>query len=256
MPLRQFQDCRDRIDRAHLHFENFGNLWSDFVKDEPYTTYVSVDPDGTGRIEIEPTYDPMPSVFSLELGEGLYQLRAALDASIRACAIIETGQEPPPKEEELEFPITFNRQAFDDSTWKIAPLSDYRRWMIETIQPYNIVKGLRPDYLVLSPHRSMALLNNWARIDRHRRLHLTGSWASNRNPMLHLPEGTSIAYMTVNPDGFLEHEYQIAEFHLDGWVSGMKLQANPNLAIDIALREDPPPAADNDTLDNRLKMMR
>jgi hypothetical protein len=35
----------------------------------------------------------------------------------------------------------------------------------------------------------------------------------------------------------------------------MDIQANPNLAIDVVLDEVPPPAADNDTLGNRLKFM-
>jgi hypothetical protein len=84
---------------------------------------------GQGALRLNQDITPFrPVLFGL--GEGLYQLRAALDGSIRGCAILETGQDPPPNENELEFPITFSAQSFKDSTWKIAPLSDYRRWMI------------------------------------------------------------------------------------------------------------------------------
>src|SRR5207249_1615196 len=107
-------------------------------------------------------------------------------------------------------------KSFKTSTRKIAPLSDYRRWMIETIQPYNIVKDLRPEHQVLSPHRAMAMLHDWARIDRHRRLNVLGSWAANRNPMLFLPEGTSLNWLIITPDGLLEHQGEIATFHLAG----------------------------------------
>ena len=47
----------------------------------------------------------------------------------------------------------------------------------------------------------------------------------------------------------------IASFRLSGYVPGMKVQANSNLAIDIAVNEIPKPAAGNDTLGERLKQM-
>lgn len=253
---KYFEDSRQRIERAHEHFVNFANLWNEVLEDEPYTTYVSVDPDGRGRIEVEPSPRIKNPAFSLELGEGIYQLRAALDGAVRACAIIDSGQDPPPDEEKLEFPITPSAAKFKAAAWKIRPLDDYRRWMIETIQPYNIVKDLAPHLLVLSPHRAMDLINSWGRIDRHRRLHVVGSWGGNRDPLLILPDGVSLAWMLVTYDGFLEDEYEVASFTLEGWQDGMHLKANPNLTIDISLREEPVPAADNDTLSERCQWMR
>jgi len=250
-----FVDCWDRIERAKAHSKVIGETWSAFVADDPYDIGVSVDSDGAGRIWVEPRYGPMPKVLSLELGELLYQLRAALDGSIRACAILETGQDPPPNEDRLEFPITFGPDYFKASAWNIAPLTDKRRYIVESVQPYNIVKGLRPDYLNLSVNRSLALLQEWARIDRHRRLHVMGSWASSANPHLLLPHGTSLRYLLVKHDGLLEHESEIAEFEIEGWEWDMTMQANPDVVIDIALREPPPPAADNDTLGERIRWM-
>jgi len=70
-------------------------------------------------------------------GEMLYQLRAALDGSVYQAAIIESGQDPPPNENRLEFPICVSAAEFHKSAWKIAPLSKQCRDFIESIQPYN-----------------------------------------------------------------------------------------------------------------------
>jgi hypothetical protein len=59
----------------------------------------------------------------------------------------------------------------------------------------------------------------------------------------------------VTYDGFLEHECAVAVFKVAGYTRGMDVKANPNMFIDIAVDEDPPPCADTDTL-NRLKAMR
>jgi hypothetical protein len=62
--------------------------------------------------------------------------------------------------------------------------------------------------------------------------------------------------MMVTYDGFLEHDCEVATFKVDGYTSGMDIKANPNMFIDVAVDEDPPPCADTDTLGNRLKAMR
>jgi hypothetical protein len=61
--------------------------------------------------------------------------------------------------------------------------------------------------------------------------------------------------MKVNHSGFLEDENEVASFRLIGYRPGMKVQANPDLIIDIAVKEIPRPCADNDTLGNRLVSM-
>jgi hypothetical protein len=255
MPLLEFESCRERIGRAKIHAKAFAQAWNDFVEDEPYSAVVHVDDDGTGGIWAEPVYDALPSVFSLELGEFLYNLRAALDHCVYAAAIVESGQNPPPNERALEFPICDTAEQFESAAWKIEPLSGHRRQIIKDVQPYNAVEGLTSEKLIFSPHRAMAILNDWARKDRHRRLHVMGSWASNVSPMVIIPSGTRIAEMTILGSGILEHQSKVASFRIEGWEPGMKIQANPNLSIDITLDEIPPPAADNDTLGDRLRMM-
>jgi hypothetical protein len=53
----------------------------------------------------------------------------------------------------------------------------------------------------------------------------------------------------------LEHESQVAEFALSGYQRGMKMEANPDLMLDIAIDEIPPPCANNDTFGQRITEM-
>jgi hypothetical protein len=73
--------------------------------------------------------------------------------------------------------------------------------------------------------------------------------------MVHFPPGVMLKSIRVSGDGFLENHREIASFRLAGYVPGMKVEANPNLMIDVAVNEIPKPAADNDTLGERLKQM-
>jgi len=185
----------------------------------------------------------------------LHQLRSALDSCVYAAAIVETGLDPPPKEKHLEFPICDGPDEFKKASWKIAPLTKKRRDIIESVQPYN-APDLKPELRVFNANRTLAILNDWARKDRHRQLRVVGSWASSANPKIRLPAGVELVFMGPVGDGFLEHESKIASFQLAGWVSGMKVEANPDVFIDVAVNDAPPPCAGNDTLSERFKAMR
>ncbi len=255
MPLLSFLGCHERVSRAEAHIQAFAKAWSDFLEDEPYDAHLEIEADGTGTLSVVPRYESLPAVFSLELGEVLYQLRAALDAAIYACAIEETGQDPPPNARDLEFPICDTAELFKKSDRKIRPLTGERRQIVEAFQPFNMVQDLDPEIAFLSPHRTLAILNDWARKDRHRTLHVVGSWGSRAQPLVAVPPPAALAYLMVTYDGFLEHDCEVAAFKVDGYTGGMDVKANPNMFIDIAVDEDPPPCADTDTLGNRLKAM-
>ncbi len=254
MPLFEFEGCRQRIRRAEAHSETLAKLWNDNATEEGfYSVRVCMYEDGTGSIRLDPIYGwEFLNIASLELGEMLYQLRAALDSCIYSARIRETGQNPPPDEDKLEFPICKKRADF--KAFNRAPLADKRRDILESVQPYKIPK-LVPEEMVFNFNRTLAILNDWARKDRHRRLHMVGSWASNASPKIRCPEGTTLSYIRINGAGFLEHKNEIATFGLIGYREGMEVQANPDVAIDIAVDEIPPPCADNDTLGNRIRAM-
>jgi hypothetical protein len=238
VPLGEFVDCWRRYRRADFHFEALQKQWREFVEAEPYSASAHIDDDGTGQVFVAVDYDPLPEAFSLELGEMLYQLRAALDHCIYAIAVRETGQTPPPDHDQLEFPITRSPEDFARAQRKIAPLSDEFRPVIEHVQPYNAgtTTGDRRDLC-----DAMHVLHEWARIDRHRRLHLLGSWVSDARPTLRLPSGVRVTQMRVASDGFLRADEPIATFSLSGWRPGMEFAVDAGVQISIGVNEPPYP---------------
>ena len=127
MSSRPFDVCWERVARADTHRKAMVSAWKSFADRNPYDFRIEVDPDGAGRLVMERVVT-VPTILALELGEFLYQMRAALDACVYETACINTGKSPPPNENTLEFPICVNREAFDKSSWKIKFASERRSW--------------------------------------------------------------------------------------------------------------------------------
>lgn len=251
--LKPFEGCWERVKRAEAHSEALAKAWNSILVEDHYTPIVYVYNDGTGRILISPKDDVLAPALSLDLGEMLYQLRAALDGSIYETAVIESGNDPPPNENRFEFPIYPTAAKFKKAA-DYMPLPKKLRSLVEAVQPYT-APDLAAEHRIFNFNRTLEILHDWARKDRHRHLHLIGSWASNAQPKLRVPPGVKVTEMSVTGTGFLKHESEIATFRLEGYIPGMAVQANPDLMIDIAVNEGPPPCADNDTTGNRLRAM-
>lgn len=237
-----------------MHGKVLAKAWNDIQAEDLYTPRANVNDDGTGSIWLIKNKS-IPSSYALELGEMLYQLRSTLDASVYEAAIFETGKNPPPDEHNLEFPICASRDEFNKkAAIKLRPLA-YKRWaIIESVQPYNVPK-LTPEELAVSINRTLGLLNDWARIDRHRRLHIVGSWLSRIAPELRLPPEVQLVSMEIIRHDFLGNKNEIAKFRLAGYTRGMTLQVNPYAAVQVAVNESPSRCAENDTFDHRLVEM-
>lgn len=234
-----YSDCRLRIQRADMHFEVSTKLWERFVEGETHDITVDIEADGTGTINITPRYDPLPPHFAIEFGEMLYQLRAALDSLVYQAATYDSGESPPPDAEKLEFPFRHSKRKFDEASWKIAPLSSAHRDIIESVQPYNAPSVGDDERAIIN---SLATINHWARIDRHRRLQVIGGWATQAQPKFRLPNGVTVKSINVAPGTghFLEDDTKVASFVLDGWEPHLHLEANPDLFIEIAVSESGP----------------
>ncbi|WP_406816739.1 hypothetical protein [Mycobacterium sp. M23085] len=111
------------------------------------------------------THVPMPVRLSTLFGEWLYQLRAALDGFVFYLGVRDSGQNPPPAERSLQFPVMLDSVKYDgtDHRGKLQALSDTTFGHLRYVQPFNA----HPD------HRANVLwwLEELARIDRHRRGH-------------------------------------------------------------------------------------
>jgi hypothetical protein len=250
-----FEVCWERIARAETHRDAIAAKWNAFIEDESYETSVYVEPNGVGEITIRQTR-PVPPVLALEVGEFLYQLRAALDASIYELACVTEGKRPPTNEKKLEFPICTNSDSFESSGSKITPLTREQRSIVRGIQPYAGPLGLTPYELTFSYNRAMGILHDWARKDRHRKLHIFAAHGANVFPALVLPSGTRLDKFIVPQQMFvLKDEHVVATFQIEGWRPGMNIRANPNLTLDLVVDEVPPPCGVNDNLGQRLMAM-
>ncbi|WBT08822.1 hypothetical protein PAB09_00190 [Corynebacterium sp. SCR221107] len=105
---------------------------------------------------------PFPPELSILFGEWLYNVRAFLDGLLYELVAHDTGKNPPPNAERLQFPIFKDRTAFD-AKFHPKGLSERTRTMIERMQPYHATGG----------HTGSGLwwIHELARIDRHRHGH-------------------------------------------------------------------------------------
>jgi hypothetical protein len=244
-----FSKCRTRIDRAVHHANQVANTWNSLDVVRLLEVTVFVKDDGTGVLDVN-QIKLLPEIVELELGEFLYQLRAALDGSVYASAIQDSGQNPPHKPSSIEFPICEKKEEWSTQSRKIAQLNAGRRRFIELTQPFA-EPPLENSLRILNSNRCLRFLNELARIDRHRRLHTLVAAISLDRPLFVLPDGVQLENLEVRPMSSLEGP--VAHFSLGGWQRGMKLSANPNADIDLGLEGLAPPCHSNDTFPHRLK---
>jgi hypothetical protein len=207
-----------------------------------------------GQIEVEEV-NPVPDEFALLLGEMLYQSRAALDACIYQATAYHTGKFPPDKETSLEYPITSDATEF-------PKLVQRRLWGlpqdvidgIEMGQPFN-VPNTTGKALMETTNRNLAILNDLARKDRHRALHVVGSLPIRIVPQFRLPEGVSVKNLNINAGPqLLTDGTVLATFELNGFQSGtgMQVGVSAGMATGIGCLEPPAPCCPEDTFSARL----
>jgi hypothetical protein len=90
-----FAKCFARIDRAVHHSNEAADIWNKLDVLGFHGISLKIESGGTGELDVR-QLEPLPQNFELLIGEYLYQLRAALDGAIYACAIEDSGQNPPP----------------------------------------------------------------------------------------------------------------------------------------------------------------
>jgi hypothetical protein len=163
--LEDIEVLRDRVRRASEVRESIGKLWNEYLSQHHWYFGLIPDPDSDTRWTLViRTVEPLPVRISTLFGEWLYLLRAALDGTMYYVAIRDSGQNPPPNEKSLYFPIMTDAAKFDSPTHRgsLSALRDSTFADLRCVQPFN-----SPD------HRANILwwINELARIDRHRRGH-------------------------------------------------------------------------------------
>lgn len=153
---------RARLRRASDLYEAMGTAWGKYLEERPHRLVTRLHADGRGELLLERVV-PMPADLGLILGEFLYQLRAALDNCLYAVAVIVAGSSPPPGASALQWPICDAPETFKKQRSRLKFLRPDLVDALEAIQPYQAE---------LPAWNSLRLLNDLARVDRHRALHL------------------------------------------------------------------------------------
>lgn len=153
---------RARLGRAEELYAALGTAWRVYLERRPHRLVTKLHADGQGELLME-RVEPMPAELGLILGEFLYQLRAALDNCLYAVAVIVAGVSPPPGAGALQWPICDTADAFNKQRSRLKYLRADLVDALEAIQPYQAE---------LPKWNSLRLLNELARVDRHRTLHL------------------------------------------------------------------------------------
>lgn len=154
---------RDRVIRASEVRASIGMLWNEYMERQPrrFRLVANTESDTRWTFVINTT-EPMPVRISTLFGEWLYLLRAALDGTAYYVAVRDSGQNPPPNERSIYFPIKTDPAKYDSQGHRqgLIALSDSTFADLRIVQPFNA----QPDY------KSNVLwwIEELARIDRHR----------------------------------------------------------------------------------------
>ncbi len=158
-----------------------------------------------------------PIMWSVKIGEIIYNLRSALDHMVYEIASLNCNGTVPAR---TEFPIfidevRFRSEKMGGGMYKMRGLPENVRTSIEEIQPFK--REQSPEL-----HRLWALqeLSNW---DKHRLLHLTSVTTGTRNLSLKTEGGVTIKATKVRADGEIEDGaelccYQVTQLSANGQV--------------------------------------
>jgi hypothetical protein len=157
--------CRDRVRRAGETRDEMSRVWNQHMAQHPHRFDLIRGGSDTSWTLVLNTLTSMPVRLSTLFGEWLYLLRAALDGIAYQLAVRDSGENPPPAERSICFPVFDDPAKYDDRNHRgrLKALSDLTFALLRHVQPFNA----EPD------HRSNVLwwLEELARIDRHRRGH-------------------------------------------------------------------------------------
>lgn len=248
-----FAKCKARIARANAHATRMAELWDEIPLSDLTEVESFVEDDGNGFLWLRPKESAWPEELELKLGEYLYQLRAALDGAVYACAIEDSGIDPPPNPSSTEFPICSDQKEWSRQERKLASLNAGRKRFIKLMQPFHEGE-LEARYRIANYNRCLGFLNDLARLDRHRRLHTFCTFVARSEPQFRYPSEVKLHNLHVNAPGEISDQ-PLATFSLKGWKRGMPFSANPNADVDLSLRELEPPVHRNDIFPNRLRAM-
>jgi hypothetical protein len=240
-----FKGCWDRYDRAIAHRQEALALWNDFLGNEDayqVSVYVDEEREGVGRGVIRVWQsEEFPTLLPILMGEYFYQLRASLDHAVYVTAVLDNRwQDPPPGAATLQFPICDTPESWKRQAYRVEPLKQRHREWIEQVQPYRGANEGEPE-LIDPAVRGIYWINHLARLDRHRELRVVGAYLAESDPLITSDRlGAVVSVAPMVEEVFVEGGEDgavIAEFSITPWALGDKVEANPQAALDVELRD-------------------
>jgi hypothetical protein len=121
---------------------------------------------------------------------------------------------------------------------KIIP--ENLRGLIEAVQPYACI-ACRFEGNEFDLGKTLEILNHWARIDRHRKLHLVGTAVIDGILNIGVPEGMTIESVDFGDSGehLIEDDHELATFKIGNFVPGTQIHMQPKFTFDIVVDETP-----------------
>jgi hypothetical protein len=166
MSIRELDMARVRIKRAHDNIREFAEVVDEYIGRHPAYLAVDLDDEGHGSLRAVRS-EPLPIELPILLGEALQNLRAGLDNCLYAVAIIDSGQNPPPGETKLQWPIALSPKEWKENKKRLENLSPHLIAALHRIQPFQ---AEWPEW------NCLRILHDLARLDRHRSPHELCMW--------------------------------------------------------------------------------
>jgi hypothetical protein len=228
------EGSRAKIARAREHFELLkdelrtapedGRFW----KANPNPFEAKIEREGMEHaLYLRLREEPDLVRWGLLLGDGMHNLRCALDLAVYDLAIRASGEDPPPQKRSLQFPITDSDEKWTDAKRRIEPLADDAKRVIHDAQPYK-----RGNDLATSPLRLLRELDD---ADKHR-LIAPGVFAISQGRIRWEPPIVPLAYEIPDPGESLKNNTKIA------WVLFSKPQpdvkVNFRMTLEVGVRHE------------------
>lgn len=232
-----FIESHERINRADCHARTFVNAYLRFLHAEPYGITHEMRDERNGVIKLVPQ-KTLDRELPLVLGEFFYQLRASLDAAMWKAYELLGGSSV--KENRLEFPIfeVGKSRSFKDATFHNVPLPSQLRSWLDAIQPCHADRlANKSDESRIS--RALGLINECARKDRHRQLHIVGTVVSCSTALVKFSPPARVTYLQDIPADLFQGQYEIAIFGVEGMTAGTEIEVDWRFTIHVAVKEIP-----------------
>jgi hypothetical protein len=227
--VTRLESARAKLARAEEHAQALDLICQEFLNTNPYMTVGKFDPDSRKySVHLSVAHEP-PTRLSTILGDFLFDLRSALDNAVFELAVLHSGQDPPPDEEGIEFPVFVDIPPFEArKKRRIGALRPEAQTFIRGLQPFQDGKDATASVLWI--------LHELNRIDKHRRLHAVAGRFGNEIVFRDTtPPGLDLTVHGMSPPVPLDDDAELLTMSVGGTKREVKVDVE--ISFDLTIRE-------------------